>query len=133
MWLLMLVIYLSLRPLVADIFSGTFGRIFGSLALAAAVWTATPYLLLAGRLEWHDLLPGAGLTAIGMSALSVTSVIWFPRSISASADQFGAMGVAFALLSWLFAAACVLVVTATGGAVINEQLDAHRMNKAGRA
>jgi hypothetical protein len=71
--------------------------------------------------------------AIGMSALSVTSVIWFPRSITASADQFGAMGVAFALLSWLFAAGCVLVVTATGGAVINEQLDAHRMRKASRA
>jgi hypothetical protein len=52
--------------------------------------------------------------------VSVTPVIWFPRSVTASAEQFGTMGVAFALLSWLFAAACVLD-------------DAHRMRNAGRA
>jgi len=131
-WLLMLVLYSSLRPLVAGIFDGTSVRIFVLLALGAAVWTATPYLLLAGRLDWHDLVPGAGLTAIGMSTLSVTSVIWFPHSMTVSAEQFGSIGVAFALLSWLFAAACVLVATATGGAVINEQLEARRTKKAGR-
>jgi membrane protein len=132
MWLLTIVIYVSLRPLLADIFTGTLAKVVVALALGAAVWTGTPYLLLGGRLDWHDLVPGAFLTAIGMSALSVTSVIWFPRSISASADQFGSMGVAFALLSWLFAAACVLVATATGGAVINEQLEARRARKAER-
>jgi membrane protein len=131
-WLLTIVVYLSLRPLLADIFSGTLLKIVVSLALGAALWTATPYLLLGGRLDWHDLVPGAFLTAIGMSAVSVTSVIWFPRSITASADQFGSMGVAFALLSWLFAAACVLVATATGGAVINEQLEARRAKRAAR-
>jgi len=131
-WLLTIVIYVSLRPLLADVFGGTAVKVVVSLALGAALWTSTPYLLLGGRLAWDDLVPGAFLTAIGMSALSVTSVIWFPRSITASADQFGSMGVAFALLSWLFAAACVLVATATGGAVINEQIEARRAKKAAR-
>ena len=48
------------------------------------------------------------------------SLIWLPHSITASAEQFGAMGVAFSILSWLFGAGVVLVVTATGGAVITE-------------
>jgi membrane protein len=133
MWLLMLVVYVSVRPVLADVATSAAFKLVASLAFAAVVWTATPYLLLGRRLEWHELVPGAFLTAIGMSALSVSSVIWFPRSISASAEQFGSMGVAFALLSWLFAAGCVIVATATGGAVINEQLDARRVRKAERA
>ena len=61
----------------------------GSAALAAVAWGATPYLLLERRLEWRELLPGAMLSAVGMPALSATSVIWFPRSLTASAEQFG--------------------------------------------
>jgi len=132
LWLLLIVIYLTVRPIVAGLFSGAFLKILVSLTLAAATWAATPYLLLGGRMQWRDLLPGAILTAFGMAAFGVTSVIWFPRSITASAEQFGAM-VAFALLSWLFAAAVVLVVTATGGAVINERLDLDRRAKAQHA
>jgi membrane protein len=129
-WLLLLVIYASVRPLVADIAPGTVPKIVVSLTLGAILWTTTPYLLLGRRLDWHDLVPGALLTVVGMTALSVTSVVWFPRSITVSAEQFGAMGVAFALLSWLFAAGCVLVATATGGAVINEEMKLHREKKA---
>ena len=132
-WLLVIVVYATVRPLLADIVSDPLPRIVVSLALAAAAWSATPYLLLGRRVGWRQLLPGAILTAVGMTALSATSVIWFPRSLTASAEQFGAMGVAFALLSWLFAAAVVLVVTATGGAVITDRLNAYHETKAQHA
>lgn len=122
-WLVLVVGYTSVRPVVTGLSGGVVLRTTASLVLAAGVWTATPYLLLGRRVPSRRLLPGACLTALGMSALSATSVIWFPRTISSSADQFGAMGVAFALLSWLVAAGFVLVATATGGAVTSEWLE----------
>jgi membrane protein len=128
-WLALVVVYTSARPLVAGLFASTALRISASLVLAAALWTATPYLLLGGRVSWRRLLPGALLTAFGMSVLATSSVIWFPRTVASSADQFGSMGVAFALLSWLVAAAFVLVATATGGAVVSER---RRVSRAGR-
>jgi membrane protein len=122
-WLALVVVYTSVRPLVAGLFDGVVLRTGASLVLAAGLWTATPYLLLGRRLPWRRLLPGACLAAVAMGALGATSVIWFPRTISSSADQFGAMGVAFALLSWLVAAGFVLVGSATLGAVTSEWLD----------
>jgi membrane protein len=121
-WLALVVVYSSSRPVVASLFDAGPAQVAASLILAAAAWTATPYLLLGRRLSFRRLMPGAFLAALGMSALSVTSVVWLPRTIATSADQFGAMGVAFALLSWLVAAGFVLVFTATGGAVTSEKL-----------
>jgi membrane protein len=122
-WLLVVALYTSVRPPVEGVFDAAALRSAASLVLAAAVWTATPYLLLGRRASWRRLAPGALLAALGMSALGATSVIWLPRTIASSADQFGAMGVAFALLSWLVAASFVLVITATGGAVTSERLN----------
>ena len=66
------------------------------------------------------------LAAIGMTGLGASSVIWFPPTLASSADQFGVMGVAFALLSWLVAAGFVLVIAACGGAVTTEWWKARR-------
>jgi membrane protein len=121
-WLVLVAAYWSVRPVVAGLFGSTVLRVTASLALGAALWTATPYLLLGRRLAWRRLLPGAVLAAVGMTVLGASSVIWLPRAIASSADQFGAMGVAFALLSWLVAAGFVLVGAATAGAVTSEQL-----------
>ena len=119
-WLALVVLYSSVRPLLTGVFDTKAVAVGTSLAFAAAAWTATPYLLLGRRLHWKPLLPGAMLAAIGMTALGASSVIWFPRTLASSADQFGVMGVAFALLSWLVAAGFVLVIAATGGAVTTE-------------
>jgi len=120
-WLALVVVYTSVRPVVAGLFDSTVLRIAASLVLGAGLWTATPYLLLGQRVSWRRLMPGALLTAVGMSVLGTSSVIWFPRTVASSADQFGSMGVAFAMLSWLVAAAFVVVATATGGAVASER------------
>ena len=121
-WLALIIVYSSVRPFVAALFGSTVLQIAASLVLGAVLWTATPYLLLGRRVPWRRLLPGALLTAFGMSALATSSVIWFPRTVATSADQFGTFGVAFAMLSWFVAAGFVLVATATGGAVTSERL-----------
>jgi membrane protein len=120
-WLALIALYATLRPVLAGVFNDGAVRAGVSLALAAVAWTITPHLLLGRRLEWRRLVPGGVLAAVGMTALAASSVIWMPQTISSSAEQFGAIGVAFALLSWVVGAAFVLVGAATGGAVISER------------
>jgi membrane protein len=125
LWILLLPLYLSLRPLVVGI-AGPLWHLLGSLALGALVWLATPYVLLARRLSWRALLPGALLASVGMTVFGFFSAIYLPHSVSSSASKFGAIGIAFALLSWLVLAGFVLVGAATGGAVAREWLEARR-------
>ena len=126
LWLALLGVYAAVRPIAAGAIDSKAIAIVISLGGAAVAWTLSPVLLLGRRASWRRVLPGGLLTAFGMTVLGATSVVWFPRSIQNSADQFGVMGVAFAMLSWLVAAAFVLVVAATGGAVIADYADAGR-------
>jgi membrane protein len=121
LWIALLPLYLSLRPLVTGIAGGSW-RVIGSLLLGSLAWLATPYVLLGRRLSWRRLLPGAILTDLGMSALGVVSIVYLPHSVSSSAGRYGTIGVAFALLSWLVLTGFVLVGAATGGAVLGEWL-----------
>lgn len=57
----------------------------------------------------------AGLTAAGLTALGVWSAIYMPPAIESSASAYGAIGVAFALLTWLRGLGVVLVVAAVYG------------------
>jgi membrane protein len=124
-WLAMLAGYSAIQQPLAGLIEADWLRIVVALTLAAAAWTVTPYLLLGKRMPWLPLLPGATLTAVGMTAFGASSIIWFPRTMATSAEQFGVMGVAFAMLSWLVAASFVIVIAATGGSVIHDRLNPH--------
>jgi membrane protein len=128
-WLAAAVLLVTVRPVVLHAVHGLLLVVL-SLAFAAAFWLVTPAVLLARRVPWHRLLPTALLTGFGMTVLSVCSTIWMPRSIAASARQFGVMGVAFALLSWLVGAGFVLVAAAACGAVVDERLQRRRRRAA---
>jgi membrane protein len=130
MWIALIPIYIGLRPLVADV-AGGWWHVAGSLLLGVVAWLATPYVLLGRRLHWRELLPGAMLAAVGMTALMGFSVVYLPHSISASAKQFGTIGIAFALLSWLVLAGFVLVGSAAGGAVARGLLQSHSTEASG--
>jgi uncharacterized BrkB/YihY/UPF0761 family membrane protein len=51
--------------------------------------------------HWHDLLPGAILTAAGLVALDVFTVVWLPHKLASLSQTYGTMGVAIAILSYL--------------------------------
>jgi membrane protein len=121
LWLALIPAYFSLRPVVSDIGGGVW-RVIASLLLGVVAWLLTPYVLLGRRLHWRELLPGAALTAIGMTVLMAFSLVYLPHSLSTSAKQFGAIGIAFALLSWLVLAGFVLVGTAAAGALARQLL-----------
>jgi membrane protein len=89
-----------------------------SLVYAFFVALVSPYLLLGRRVDWRGLVPTGVLTAIGTAAVGIGSVAYMPRSVASSADQFGVIGVAFSLLTWLVAIGFVLVVAAVGGALM---------------
>jgi membrane protein len=124
LWLAFIVVYVTLRPeLVED--TGPALEIALSLVLGGIVWLVTPYLLLARRVPYTRLVPTALLTAVGMTSLTVSSVIWLPRTMASSASQFGFIGVAFAMLGWLVAAGFVLVGTAAAGAAVDARRRGH--------
>jgi membrane protein len=124
LWLLILFVAASIRPLIDR------GPVTG-LLLSAAVWLATPYLLLGRRIHWSRLIGIALLSALGMSGVGIWTVIYMPHAISDASAQYGVFGIGFALLSWLFVSACVLVAAATGGAMITERVEHHRASKEG--
>jgi membrane protein len=119
-WLAIVVAGLTVRPLVLGGLDGV-PRLGLSLVMAAALWLVTPYVLLGLRIAWRRLLPSALLTAAGMTALEVSSAVWMPRTVATSARQFGVIGVAFALLSWLVAAGIVLVAAAAAGRAVDDR------------
>lgn len=127
-WLALALAVLAARP---AILGGVHGvpRVVLSILLAGALWLVTPYVLLARRVPWRRLMPTAALTSLGMTALGLGSAIWMPRTVSKSAEQFGVIGVAFALLSWLVGGGLVLVAATAGGRVVEDRLEARRAER----
>ena len=123
LWLLILFVVAAVRPLIDR------GPVTG-LILSAAIWLATPYLLLGRRVHWSRLIGVALLSAVGMSGVGIYTVIYMPHAIGDASEQYGVFGIGFALLSWLFVTACVLVAAATGGALITSRIERHREAKA---
>ena len=118
-WLAMFVAFWSLQPAVVELFDGVLAFAV-SLSLSTLLWLWTPYLLVARRIHWRRLLPQAFLSAVGLAALAIGAAIYLPHAIGSASAEFGVLGVAFTLLSLLFAIAFVLVVTAALGATLVE-------------
>jgi membrane protein len=113
-WIAVFALYVTLHPALDNTFNGI-GSLILSLAGALFVGLFTPYLLLGRRIEWHRLLLQASLTAVGLTALGIWTAVYMPKAIGSSAAAYGAIGVAFALLTWLWGLAIVLVVAAVYG------------------
>lgn len=123
LWIALIPAYIALRPIIASL-GGEWWQLLCSLLLGALAWLLTPYVLLARRLNWRLLLPGAAIAAVAMTALSIVSLIYLPHSMASSAEQYGTIGVAFAMFSWLVAAGFVQVGCAAAGAVAIERMQA---------
>jgi membrane protein len=81
-------------------------------AASSALWLALQHLLLGGRIGWRRLLPGAVAAGVGQQGVAALSTLWVPTVIENNATRYGAIGVSFALLSWLVLISIVLVVAA---------------------
>lgn len=117
LWLAVFVAYWSLQPAILELVDGVLAFAL-SLALSTALWLCTPWLLVARRVPWRRLLPQAFLAAVGLALFAVWGAIYLPRAVASTSAEFGVLGVAFTLLSLLFAVSLVLVVTAALGATL---------------
>jgi uncharacterized membrane protein len=85
---------------------------------SSALWLALQHLFLGGRVAWRRLLPGAITAGVGQQGVAALSTLWIPHVIESNASRYGAIGVSFALLSWLVLISVVLV----GAAVVSVEL-----------
>jgi membrane protein len=121
-WLAGLAVWVTLSSPLRDAFKD-----LGGLAVAVAVsaaagfvlWLWTPSLLLAST-DWRRLLPGAAVSAVLGTCLTVASGIYVPILMTWSADRYGLIGIAFSLQSWLLVVGFVAVIGAVIGAVTSE-------------
>ncbi|POX57156.1 hypothetical protein C3489_00030 [Streptomyces sp. Ru71] len=83
-----------------------------------ALWWWTQHLLLAGRVPWPALLPGALLTGAALTALTSTATLYVPWALDHSLEKYGSLGAVFTLLSWLISLCVVVALCITVGAVV---------------
>jgi membrane protein len=115
---LLLVLLTAFRRVLSGVPLSNLLDAFVSFVLGCLVWTWTPWLLLARQVPMRMLVPGGVLMAVCMILLSVAGGIYLPRALTSATRQFGALGVSFTYVSWLFVIMIALVGSATLGAVI---------------
>jgi membrane protein len=95
-------------------FWDNFAGIMADIAIALFL----PWLLLAGAVRPRLLLPGALLFATVMGLIRPFATRYLPQALETSADHYGALGVAFTYLAWLYVLAFCFLLTGIMGAVI---------------
>jgi membrane protein len=85
---------------------------------AWGLWTGAGWILLAGRVRLRLVAVGGLLTAVGFAILRRLAAVHLPSLVVSNQQQFGLLGVAFTLFSWLSACALVIVVATVIGAVV---------------
>lgn len=86
--------------------------------LTTAIACYVPWMLMAGRVPARLLLPGALLFGAIMAMTRPVAAHYLTTSIAVSAERFGAIGVAFTSLTYLYCLSWVLLATAVLGRVI---------------
>ncbi|HQR26480.1 MAG TPA: YhjD/YihY/BrkB family envelope integrity protein [Nocardioides sp.] len=89
-----------------------------SFAINTGIAMFVPWLLMMGRVRIRLLAPGAALFALAMILAHPFSVRYLGIAVESSAARYGAIGVAFAYLAWLYAVSFMLLATAVLGRVI---------------
>jgi membrane protein len=129
-WLGSLVLVVATVATVGALAGGVAGAVLTAVLcsplIVVWVWWMQRFLL-AGRVRWLALLPGALVTAAGLAAFSVATSVYLSRAIVWNADRYGPIGVVFVLMSWLTWFSTVLL----GGAVLGHTIHQRRTGSAG--
>lgn len=96
--------------------------IFGLLMWAGLLRLPRP------ELPYTAVLPGATLLALGLQAMHLVSVFYLPHAIENSSETYGSLGIAVAMLLWLYLYGRLIVFAGVLNATLWE-----RYNEAGHA
>jgi membrane protein len=122
-WLLTLQVIAALGFAARAFRDDTAIRLVMQAIAGCLVWWWTTRVLLFGRIGWVRLLPSAVLTGTCLVLYSWGSNLVMPAYVTASASQFGGLGLILAITTWLVGAAGILVVAAVVGRVLVEDED----------
>jgi membrane protein len=129
-WLLWLGVWLAVMVFQHPLHDGFgTGRWLGlplTFAATTALWWWTQHLLLAGRIPWGPLLPGAVLCGVAVLGVGTVAEVYLPRAVAESVARFGPYGVVFTALSWLIVLFTALTVAVTLGRVIAQEPEVAR-------
>ena len=93
----------------------------GVLVLGTVFWIWTPYILLGRRIAWRRLLPTGLITSAGIAIYTIGSALYLPTIFTHNAERYGLIGIAFGLVTWLFAYSGVVIACA----VVAHSWDVH--------
>jgi membrane protein len=113
-WIACFALYGLLHPALDGLLRG-FAGVATSVTGAVMIGLLTPYLLLGRRVAGRALWLQAALTAVGLTLLGLWTAIYMPAAIGSSAASYGVIGVAFAMITWLWGLGIVLVCAAVYG------------------
>ncbi len=85
---------------------------FVGFVCASGLWWWTARLMTRSEVRWRALLPTAVLTGLGSWVYTLVAPVWMPRSVFDNYAQFGAFGIALALVTWFTGLAFVIVIAA---------------------
>ncbi len=117
---------LLLLSLIGTVVKGTGSGVLhlvARLVVATLFWLFISWLLLGRRIRWHSMLPGAVASGVGTVVVHCASGVYMPHVIATNAERYGAIGITFAIMTWLYIIGLVLVV----GAVVGAQLGGARL------
>ncbi|MFF2777583.1 YhjD/YihY/BrkB family envelope integrity protein [Streptomyces sp. NPDC058052] len=118
-WLLVLVVVVLLQaPIRGGFGAGGWLGVPLFFLVATGVWLWTQHLLLAKRVPWLPLLPGALLGATTSTVLGITARFYMPGALNRALAEYGALGLVLTLLSWLIVVCASLTFAFTIGAVL---------------
>ncbi|MFE1962959.1 YhjD/YihY/BrkB family envelope integrity protein [Streptomyces sp. NPDC059479] len=126
-WLAMLVFFLMVFVNTSitsqSVIELTLSTVGDLIATFLFFWWSQRFLL-AGRVRWRALIPGAIATALGLLGLRVFSRLVFSPLIAANAVTYGPFGTVLVLQSWLVGVGFVVYGSALVGRLYHE----HRMH-----
>jgi uncharacterized BrkB/YihY/UPF0761 family membrane protein len=98
------------------------------VAIAAVVpffgiWLGAAMLLPHGAAPWTALIPGAVLVAIGFEALHLGTSLFVAGRLERASATYGAFGVAFTILAWLYMLSRIIVSSAMLNAALWQERD----------
>ncbi|MGW5637041.1 YhjD/YihY/BrkB family envelope integrity protein [Streptomyces sp. NPDC003832] len=121
-WLLVMVGVVILQDPIRSGFGA--GLWLGTVVLflvSTGVWLWTQHLLLAGRIPWLPLLPGALLAAGSSTVLALTARLYVPNALDRALAEYGSLGLVLTVLSWLIVVCVAVTCSVIVGAVLAEE------------
>ncbi len=95
-------------------------------AVAFGVWWWVSWLLPHASVPARALIPGAILWAIGVEVLHLLTTFWIGPLVARKSNTYGAVGIALAVLFWVYVLGRIIVGSAGLNATLWQRQEEHR-------